>query len=221
MACPWHAPIGLPCAWGVGATQNGVTGIAWNRPVPAVPEPMRARTIYACEHEYNACYNLASSLTLNESIRTPKSMHGACHAMLHARAMPCRAGSNSGGGCRKTPDFGLVEGSRSPLKACRNAKSRMRMRHDGACHVTDPPVPFLRNGARGKTKRRERSGERTGNRWDRKSENTLRKLRHLDSSLPLTVIAKAQALLPSEFFALLLSLARTCRVALSKRLTRF
>ena len=115
--------------------------------------------------------------------------------------------------CRKTPDFGLVEGRRCPLKACRNAKSRMRMPHDGACHVTDPPVPFLRNGARGKTKRRERSGERTGNLLHQKSENTLRMPRHLDASLPLAIPSVAQALLPSEFFALLLSLARTCRVA--------
>ena len=153
------------------------------------------------------------NLTLNESIRTPKSMYGACHAMPQARAMPCGGGSNSGGGCRKTPDFGLVEGRRSPLKACRNAKSRMRMPHDGACHVTDPPVPFLRNGARGKTKRRERSGERTGNRWDKKLRNALRELRHLDSSLPLTLIAKAQALLRRQFFILRRQKAIMRRVA--------
>ena len=84
-------------------------------------------------------------------------MYGARHVMLHARAMPCGGGLNSGGGCQKTPDFGLVEGSRCPLKTCRNAKSCMRMPHDGACHVTGPPVPFLRNAARGKTKHRERS----------------------------------------------------------------
>ena len=164
MACPWHAPIGLPCAWGVGATQTGVTGIAWNRPF------RRCQNRCACARHMHASMNImhaTSIMTLNESIRTPKSMHRACHAMPQARAMPCGGGSNSGGGCRKTPDFGLVEGSRSPLKACRNAKSRMRMPHDGACHVTDPPVPFLRNGARGKPKRRERSGERTGNRWGR------------------------------------------------------
>ena len=192
MACPWHAPIGLPCAWGVGATQTGVTGIAWNRPF------RRCQNRCACARHMHASMNIMHAtciMTLNESIRTPKSMYGACHAMPQARAMPCGGGSNSGGGCRKTPDFGLVEGRRSPLKACRNAKSRMRMPHDGACHVTDPPVPFLRNGARGKTKRRERSGERTGNRSDRKLENTLRELRHLDASLPLTVIGKAQPLL--------------------------
>ena len=152
-------------------------------------------------------------MTLNESIRTPKSMHRACHAI--SKRAPCHAGGEGipEAGCRKTPDFGLVEGRRSPLKACRNAKSRMRMRHDDACHVTDPPVPFLRNGARGKTKRRERSGERTGNRWDKKLRNALRELRHLDSSLPVTVIAKAQPLLRRQFFRLRLQEAIMARVA--------
>ena len=144
----------------------------------------------------------ACILTLKESIRTPKSMYGARHAMLHARAMPCGGGWNSGGGCRKTPDFGLVGGSRCPLKTCRNAKSCMRMPHDGACHATGPPVPFLRNGARGKTKHRERSGERTGNRLDKKSGNALRMPRHLDSSLPLAIPSLAQALLRSRIFNL-------------------
>ena len=166
MACTWHAPIGLACAWGVGATQTGVAGIVWKSRILAVPQwCARARQLHASMNRTHA----ACIETLKESIRTPKSMYGARHAMLHARAMPCGGGLNSGGGCQKPPDFGLVEGSRCPLKTCRNAKSCMRMPHDGACHVTGPPVPFLRNGARGKTKHRERSGERTGNRLDEKS----------------------------------------------------
>ena len=139
---------------------------------------------------------------INESIRTTKSMYGARHAMLHARAMPCGGEGIPERGCRKTPDFGLVEGSRCPLKTCRNAKSCMRMPHDGACHVTGPPVPFLRNGARGKTKHRGRSGERTRDRSDQKLGNALRMPRHLDSSLPMAVIAKAQALLRRRIFNL-------------------
>ena len=65
-----RAPIGMPCAWGVGTTQTGVAGVVWNRRFLAVPEPMRARVINACEHEQNACG--ICTLTLNESIRTPK-----------------------------------------------------------------------------------------------------------------------------------------------------
>ena len=137
------------------------------RPRPASPASpgtavsRRCQNRCACARYMHASMNkthAASSLTLNESVRTPKSMYGARHAMLYARAMPCGGGWNSGHRCQKTPDLGLGEAIVSLRKACRNAKSRMRMRHDGACHVTDPPVPFLRNGARGKPKRRERSG---------------------------------------------------------------
>ena len=38
MACTWHAPIGLACAWGVGATQTGVAGIFWKSRIVAVPQ---------------------------------------------------------------------------------------------------------------------------------------------------------------------------------------
>ena len=149
-------------------------------------DPKRSPT-----HHRGPCEVLSSKSSLGRRI----SIRGAF-------GVPCGGGWNSGGRCRKTPDFGLVEGSRCPLKACTNTQSCMRMPHDGACHVTGPPVPFLRNGARGKTKHRERSGERTGNRPDRKSGNALRMPRHLDSSLPLAIPSLAQALLRSRIFNL-------------------
>ena len=52
-------------------------------------------------------------------------------------------------------------------------------------------APFLRNGARATGGIGGRSGERTADRSDQSRENALRELRHLDSSLPLTVIGKA------------------------------
>ena len=145
MACPWHAPIGLPCAWGVGATQTGVTGIAWNRPF------RRCQNRCACARYMHASMNImhaTSIMTLNESIRTPKSMYGACHAMPQARAMPCGGGSNSGGGCRKTPDFGLVEGRRSPLKACKHIQLQRARAHAALCPYQARLSHFLQDGGK-------------------------------------------------------------------------
>ena len=68
--------------------------------------------------------------------------------------------------------------------------------------LTGPLIPFLRNGARATGGIGGRSGERTGNRPDQSRENALRELRHLDSSLPMTLIAKAQALSRSRIFNL-------------------
>ena len=61
--------------------------------------------------------------------------------------------------------------------------------------IPGPPIPFLRNGARATGGIGGRLGERTADRPHQSRENALRELRHLDASLPLTVIGKAQPLL--------------------------
>ena len=100
----------------------------------------RARYMHASMNIMHA----TSIMTLNESIRTPKSMYGARHAMLHARAMPCGGEGIPEARCRKTPDFGLVEGRRCPCQACRNAKSHVQhaRAHAALCPYRARPSHF-------------------------------------------------------------------------------
>ena len=61
-------------------------------------------------------------------------MYGARHAMLHARAMPCGGEGIPERGCRKTPDFGHVEGRRCPFQTYRNIQlQRARARMARVC----------------------------------------------------------------------------------------
>ena len=119
-------------------------------------------------------------------------MYGARHAMLHARAMPCGGEGISERGCQKTPDFGLVEGSRSPFQTCRTTQSQRARAHAATCHLTDVSVPFLRNGARWKRRRSGGLGELTGDRLDRCPGNCSWMARRPHWSLPVADMWFAQ-----------------------------
>ena len=133
--------------------------------------------------------------------------------MLHARAMPRVGEGNSEGGRPKTPDFGLVEAGKSHCQACTNTQSCTHARTCRPMPAHDPMSHFYGNGARWKGRRRGRSGERTGNLWDRKSEGTLKMPRHLDSSLPVTVMPKARPVCARQIFILRCQEAIMARVA--------
>ena len=49
--------------------------------------------------------------------------------MLHAHTMARVGEANPGRGCRKTPEFGLVEDEETLRKACTNNELHMRMPH--------------------------------------------------------------------------------------------
>ena len=129
------------------------------RPRPAWPASSGTAVSRRCQNRC-ACarYMHASmmqthgtcNLTLNESIRTPKSMHGACHAMPQARAMPCGGEGIPEAGCRKTPYFGLVEGRRSPLKACKHIQLQRARAHARAalCPYRARLSHFLQDGGK-------------------------------------------------------------------------
>ena len=71
-------------------------------------------------------------------------MYGARHAMLHARAMPCGGGWNSGGGCQKTPDFGLVGGGRCHFQTCTTTQSQHARAHQASTRARATPAPLRR-----------------------------------------------------------------------------
>ena len=87
--------------------------------------------------------------------------------MLHAHAMARVGEANSGHGCRKTPEFGLVEDGETLREACTNNESSMSMPH-----VAPPPrrtfhPVFYKMARDGNGGEKGGSGQRTGNRPDR------------------------------------------------------
>ena len=127
------------------------------RPRPASPASpgtalsWRCQKRCACARYMHASMNImhaTCTLTLNESIRTPKSMYGACHAMPQARAMACGGERIPEAGCRMTPDFGLVEGRRSPLKACKHIQLQRARAHAALCPYQARLSHFLQDGGK-------------------------------------------------------------------------
>ena len=112
---------------------------------PGTALSRRCQNRCACARYMHAGMNkthAASSLTLNESVRTPKSMYGARHAMLYARAMPCGGERIPERRCRKTPDFGLVEGRKCLFQTCRNIQLQRARAHAAPCPYQARPSHF-------------------------------------------------------------------------------
>ena len=93
-------------------------------------------------------------------------------------------------------------------EACRNKELSMRMPHVGPWPVTDFSSHLLRDGGRGKRRRRGGSGKRTGNPPDRCPTNALRMARRHHWSPPLVAISKAHARKQEAKLALWLMSAR-------------
>ena len=108
--------------------------------------------------------------------------------MLHVHAMARVGEANSGHGCRKTPEFGLVEDGETLREACTNNESSMSIPH-----VAPPPrrtfhPVFYKMARDGKGGEKGGSGQRTGNRPARSPNNAFRRPRRPHWSLPVADI---------------------------------
>ena len=75
--------------------------------------------------------------------------------MLHVHAMARVGEANSGHGCRKTPEFGLVEDGETLREACTNNESSMSMPDVAPCTTpTDFSSRLLQDGARWERRRK-------------------------------------------------------------------
>ena len=128
--------------------------------------------------------------------------------MLHAHAMARVGEANPGHGCRKTPEFGLVEDGETLQEACTNNRLHMSMPH-----VAPPPrrtfhPVFYKMARDGNGGEKGGSGQRTGNLSHRSPNNAFRRPRRPHWSPPLVAISKAHARKQEAKLALWLMSAR-------------